>query len=98
MRYLLILNGAVFAMAATIGTVLCVVCLMYGVNLDTTPSVMREMPALMAATATFCALAVVTGIGFWGLLRTRPWRWAGEAGAAIGVAASSIYLYGLFTV
>lgn len=98
MRYLLILNAALFALAATIGMVLCVVCLMYGVNLGTAPSVMREMPSLIAATVTFCGLAVVLGVGFWGLLRARPWRWLGELVAALGLAVSSMYLYALFSV
>lgn len=98
MRYLLILNASLFAMAATIGMVLCVVCLMYGVNVDTAPSIPRELPSLMAATATFCVLAVILGFGFWGLLRARPWRWIGEAVAAVSLTLSSMYLYTLFTV
>lgn len=98
MKYLLILNAALFALTATIGVVLCVVCLMYGVNLGSAPSVQREMPALIAATLTFCGLAALLGLGFWGLLRQRPWRWIGELVGALALVGSSMYLYGLFAV
>lgn len=98
MRYLMILHAAALAMAATLGVVLLVVCLMYSVNLESSPSVARELPSLISATVTFCLLAIVLGIGFQGLLRQRSWRWTGEAVSLVALIGASAYLYNLFTV
>lgn len=94
----MILHAAVLALAATLGAVLLVVCLMYSVNLESSPSVARELPSLIAATITFCLLGLVLGVGFWGLLRQRDWRWIGEGLSVLALTVASLFLYRLFTV
>lgn len=97
MRYLLILDAALFALAATLAVVLGVVLLMYGVYADTSTRVAAEIPTLAAAMSAFALLAVPLGLAFWSLLRRKPWLWWAQAVAAVVLALGSMFLFDLFT-
>lgn len=79
MKYLQILNGALAALGAALGTVLAVVCLMYAVHLDSAPRLRDDMPMLLAATGAFVALGAVALGAFVGHRRSWRLRWALQA-------------------
>lgn len=93
MRYLLILDAALFAMATTLAVVLGVVLIMYSFHTDLSPRVGAEMPAVASAMLSFGALALVLGLAFWSLLRQRTWHWWAQAGAAMSLVVGSLVLY-----
>lgn len=97
MRYLLILDAALFALTATLAMVLAVVCLMYAFHTDLSTRVGAEMPTVVTATVTFGVMAVVLGMAFWALLRDRRWRWWAQGLGALGLGLGSMFLYNLFT-
>lgn len=92
MRYLLIVNAALFTLMLTLASVLAVVCLLYAFNAGLSPRIAAELPLLIATTLTFSLLTVVLGAAFWGLWRDHSWRWFGQAGAVLGLGAAGIYL------
>lgn len=97
MRYLVILNAAVLALAGTIALCLGVVVLLYGFNQGLSARVDAEMPALVASTATFSFVAAVVAVALFGLVKRRPWLWICQAAAAVTVVLSVLYLTRLFT-
>lgn len=94
MRYLLILDAALFALAATMAVVLGVVLILYSFHADLSARVGTEMPAVATLMLSFGALALVLGVAFWSLLRERRWRWWAQAGAAISLVIGARFLYG----
>ncbi len=96
-RYLLILEAALFALTTTLAMVLAVVCLMYGFHTQLSSRVGAEMPTLVTATVTFGVLATLMGLAFWTLLRDRAWRWWAQGVAVLGMGLGSMFLYNLFT-
>lgn len=98
MRYLLILDAALFALAGTLAVVLAVVCLLYGFNASLSPRVAAEIPRLITVTASFSALAVVLGLAFWSLLRERSWYGWAQLAAAMSLLLGSMFLYRVLTV
>ena len=97
MRYLLILDAALFALALTLAVVLAVVLLMYGVYANTSASVAAEIPTLATATIAFSVLALPLGVAFWSLLRRKTWLWWAQGSAAVMLVLGSMFLYELFT-
>lgn len=68
----------VLLIASTMTLLLAVVCLLYVIYLDASPTMREEMPALLAATGLFGVLALLAGAAFWGLRRETAWRWAAQ--------------------
>jgi hypothetical protein len=97
LRYLVILNASVLALAGTIAMCLGVVCVLYGFNQGLSARVDEEMPALIASTATFTVVSVVVTVALFGLVKQRPWKWTFQGIAAVVVVVSSWYLTRLFT-
>jgi hypothetical protein len=97
LRYLVILNASVLALAGTIAMCLAVVCLLYGFNQGLSARVDQEMPALLASTATFTLVSLVTTVALFGLVKQRPWRWICQGVTAVVVVVSALYLTRLFT-
>lgn len=94
MRYLLILDAALFAFAATMAVVLGVVVILYSVHTELSARVGTELPEVAAATISFAALALVLGAAFWSLLRQKAWHWWAQAASAVSLLLSALYLYG----
>lgn len=94
MRYLLILDAALFALAATMAVVLGVVVILYSVHTELSARVGSELPDVAAATISFAMLALVLGAAFWSLLRQKRWHWWAQAASALSLALSALYLYG----
>ena len=97
MRYLLILDAALFALAGTLAVVLSVVWLLYSFHTDLSARVGIEMQMVAETTAGFAMLALVLGLAFFSLLRRKSWRWWAQGGAAIGLLGGSLFLYRLLT-
>jgi uncharacterized membrane protein HdeD (DUF308 family) len=93
MRYLLILDAALCAMAGTLAMVLGVVVILYSFHTELSARVAIELPKVATLTACFALLAVVLGIAFWSLLRQRAWRWWAQAGAALSLVLGWLFLY-----
>lgn len=98
MKYLLILDAALFTLAGTMAMVLAVVWLIYGFNLDASARVATEMHTVAITTLSFSLLTATLGLAFWSLLRKQPWHWWAQLVAAVSVAAGSMFLYRLLTV
>ncbi len=97
MKYLLIVDAALFALTATLAMVLGVVCLMYVFHTGLSSRVGAEMPTVITATLAFSVIAACVGVAFWSLLRERPWRWWAQGGGVLGLGLGSAFLYTLFT-
>mgnify|MGYP001616281493 CR=1 FL=1 len=94
MKYLLILDAALFALAATMAVVLGVVLIMYSAHSELSARIGTEMPALATLIGCFAVLSMAWGLAFWSLLRERVWHWWAQAGAVTSLAIGSLYLYG----
>lgn len=94
MRYLLILDAALFALAATMAVVLGVVLILYSFHTELSARVGTEMSAVANTTLSFAVLALILGVAFWSLLRKRIWHWWAQAGAALGISLGAMHLYG----
>lgn len=93
MRYLLILDAALFAMAGTLAVVLGVVLILYSFHTGLSAQVPGEMSQVAVIAACFALLSLATGTAFWSLLRSKPWRWWAQAGAAVSLALGAMFLY-----
>ncbi len=97
MRYLQILEAALFALAATMAICLGVVWLMYSFHTDLSSSVGAEMPTVAAATAAFSLLTLFLGLAFWSLIRRPRGQLLIQCLAFIVSALACMYIYNLFT-
>ena len=97
MKYLLILDAALFALAVTLAVVLAVVLLMYSVYAETSASVAAGIPTLATAMTAFGVVAIPLGVAFWSLLRRKAWLWWAQAAAAVMLVLGSMFLFDLFT-
>ncbi len=90
MKALRIFNAVVLALTATFAVTLGVVSLMYVVNLDASPRLRAEWPAVRSVTAVFWALFLCTGLAWWAQHRRSRWQWYAQAlstlALVIGVA------------
>lgn len=97
MRYLTIVNGALFALFASLAVVMGVVCIMYLVYLNAEPRLQSEWPAVLASTVIFAVLGVTSGFGFFGLLRGKSWRWIAQAVLLLSLIPGYLTLVKLYT-
>lgn len=93
MRFLLILDAALFTLASTLAVVMGVVLLLYGFHSDLSARVGAEIPGVAKVMACFAVLALVLGVAFWSLLRKASWRWWAQAAAVLGLVAGYFFLY-----
>lgn len=93
MRYLLILDAALFAMAGTLAVVLGVVLILYSFHTELSARVPAEMAQVAAVAGCFALLSAATGTAFWSLLRSASWRWWAQGGALLSMALGALFLY-----
>lgn len=94
MRYLLILDAALFAMAVTLAVVLGVVLILYSFHTGLSAQVPAEMTQVAIIASCFALLSATTGTAFWSLLRSKVWRWWAQGGAALSLVLGALFLYG----
>lgn len=95
MKHLQILNAVLLAAGAALGLVLAVVCLIYSIYLGSEPRLRADMPILLTLTAGFLALALASGLAYWGQHRKWNARWLAQAGPLIPVVGIMLYLANL---
>lgn len=95
MRYLLLLDAALCALAATLALVLGVVGVLYSFHTGLSARVAVELPQVAALSLCFALLAAVLGLAFWSLLRARAWHWWAQAGAVASLVIGSMFIYRL---
>jgi hypothetical protein len=74
-KHLQILNAVALAFGAAMGAIMGVVCILYGVHLETEPQLRADMPRLLGLTGLFAALAATAALAFLGHRRAWPRRW-----------------------
>lgn len=92
MKYLQMLNAAVCAFGAAMGTVMAVVCILYLANLDVEPRLRAQLPLLFAGTGGFLALGVAAGLAFAGHRRAWRGRWLFQGLPVVFVAGVAAFL------
>lgn len=97
MRYLLILDAALCALAATMAVCLGVVWLMYSFHADLSSRVSLEMPTVATTVIAFALMAIALGAAFWAVLKETRWKWWAQGAAATTVSLASMFLYELFS-
>ena len=95
MKGLQVLNAAVLVTGAVMALNLAVVCLLYGVHVDSEPSLRADLPRLYALTGLFTALGLAGAGAFFGHRRLWPGRWLLQALPVVPVAGLMIFLAGL---
>lgn len=97
MRYLLILDAALFALAATLAMVLGVVWILLSFHTELSARIGSDMQTVATVVGLFTLIAGVQWLAFWTLWRDLQWRWWAQAGAALGTGLLSLALYGALT-
>lgn len=92
MKLLQIFNAVVLALTAIFAVTLGVVCLMYAVNLDTSPRMRAEWPTVAAVTSVFWVLSIFAGLALWAQRRRHGWRWIAQAISGIALIAGAVTL------
>jgi len=95
MKGLQILNAAVLVTGAVMAINLAVVCLLYGVHLDSEPRLGEDLPGLYTLTALFTGLGLAGAAAFLGQRRHWPGRWLLQALPVVPVAGIVAFLIGL---
>ena len=95
MKYLQIVNVAVLLLGATMAINLAVVCLLYGVHLDSEPQLRADLPGLYALTGLFTGLGLAGAGAFLGQRRLWPGRWLLQALPVVPVVGILVFLAGL---
>jgi hypothetical protein len=95
MKYLQILNAAVLITGAAMAINLAVVCLLYGVHVETTPRLGADLPRLYLLTALFTALALAGAGAFFAQRRQWFGRWVLQAAPLVPVFGLVAFLVGL---
>jgi len=94
-KYLQITNAAVLAFGLSMGTILAVVCVLYGVHVGSEPQLRGDLPNLFALTGLFLGLGLAGGVAF--LAHRRQWlgRWLLQALPLAPVAGLGLFLLSL---
>jgi hypothetical protein len=94
-KYLQILNLAVLALGAALALVMAVVCLLYGVHLDTEPRLRQEFTGLLTLTAGFAGFGAAGALAFFGHRGRWMLRWPLQALPLAPLAGILLFLLGL---
>jgi len=94
-KYVQILNAAVLITGAVMAVNLAVVCLLYGVHVDSEPRLGADLPRLYALTGLFTALALAGAAAFLGQRRHWPGRWLLQALPIVPVVGILVFLASL---
>jgi len=84
-RYLQILNLALFAAGALMTLVLGVVSLMLFVHHDAATDMGAGVDRIVVTTGVFAVLAVAGGLAVWAVHRRHPALWAAEGGLCVAL-------------
>lgn len=95
MKGLQILNAAVLVTGAVMAINLAVVCLLYGVHVDSAPRLASDLPRLYTLTGLFTALALAGAAAFFGHRRHWPGHWALQALPIVPILGLVAFLVGL---
>jgi hypothetical protein len=95
MKYLQILNAAVLITGAAMAINLAVVCLLYGVHVDSEPRLAADLPRLYAITALFAGLGLAGAGAFFGQRRQWTARWLLQAVPLLPALGLVAFLAGL---
>ncbi len=95
MKGLQILNAAVLVTGAVMAINLAVVCLLYGVHVDSAPRLASDQPRLYALTGLFTVLALAGAAAFFGHRRQWPARWLLQVLPIVPVLGLALFLVGL---
>ena len=95
MKGLQILNAAVLITGAVMAVNLAVVCLLYGVHVDSEPRLAEDMPRLYLLTALFTAFALTGAGAFFGQRRQWPARWLLQVLPIVPVLGLAAFLVGM---
>lgn len=95
MKGLQILNAAVLVTGAVMAINLAVVCLLYGVHVESAPRLASDLPGLYALTGLFTAVALTGAGAFFGHRRQWPARWLLQALPIVPVLGLVAFLVGL---
>ncbi len=97
MRFLLILDASLFALAGTLAVVLGVVLILYSFHTELSATVGQDMASVAIVMGIFAVLTAFTGAAFWSLLRKAGWKWWAQGGAAVSLVVGSMFLYRVLT-
>jgi hypothetical protein len=78
MRYLQILNAVMLALGGALAVCMGVVCLLYGIYLDSEPQLRAEMPRLYAVTVAFAGMGLAGLAAFEAQRRRWLLRWLAQ--------------------
>lgn len=92
MRPLAVLNAIIFGSATAITFGLLGVVVIFLVLKGSNPGMSSEFPSLLQSSGVFLALAAVSGVSLFGLLKTLKWRWLAQA-AMWAALAGIVALY-----
>lgn len=95
MKYLQIFNVALLVLGASMAVNLAVVCLLYGVHLESEPRLAADMPRLYFLTALFTGLGAGATVAFLGHRRTWPGRWLLQGLPVLPIVGILAFLVGL---
>lgn len=95
MRYLQMLNVALLLLGAIMALNLAVVCLLYGVHLDSEPRLAADLPRLYELTALFTALGLAAAAPFLGHRRGWSVRWLLQGLPVLPLVGILAFLAGL---
>ncbi len=95
MKYLQVLNAAVLITGAVMAINLGVVCLLYGVHLESEPKLGADLPGLYALTGLFTSLGLAGAAAFLGHRRQWPARWLLQALPVVPIVGILAFLVGL---
>lgn len=91
LRYLQILNWFLLAVGAALAIPLGVVCLLFYLNIDTSPQYRAEFQGAMVSTLLFFAVGLSAAAAGLGQKGGRAWRWPAEVMLAASVIVTVWY-------
>ncbi|MEQ1438253.1 hypothetical protein AAG565_02720 [Fontimonas sp. SYSU GA230001] len=92
MKALQIASAVLLALTVTFAVTLGVVCLMYYVNLESSPQMREEWPSLLAVTAIFWVLSAFAAMSWWAQRRQAAWMWPAQILSVLGVVVGAMLL------
>lgn len=95
MKYLQIVNAAVWALGAAMALVLAVVCILYAAHLDAAPRLRADLPRLLALTGLFVLFGAAGAAPFFAHRRRWPGRWLLQLAPLPVLGAIVLFFLGL---